>query len=280
MQVLKVDYQSPEASAQFSRSLQDTGFGVLYNHPIDQQLIDKVYQEWEGFFKSNELKNRYLFERETQDGYFPQSVSEQAVGFKAKDLKEFYQIYPWGKFPAELSQSSLELYRQLSSLAETLLQWVENHLPQEIASELSMPLHKMIENSKQTMLRVLHYPPLPESSGDDAVRAAAHGDINLLTVLVGATTNGLQVQDSQGLWHEVPCDRNSIAVNIGDMLQMCTRSYYRSTIHRVVNPAGPEGNVSRLSMPFFLHPNPEVRLSEHYTAEDFLKERLTAIGVL
>lgn len=278
MKVLKVDFQSPDASAQFSQSLQDTGFGVLYNHPIDQKLIDEVYEEWKEFFASED-KFRYRFNRETQDGYFPQSVSETAVGFTAKDIKEFYQIYAWGMFPEHMSQRSHELYRQLNGLAKTLLQWVENHLPKEIADDLSMPLGNMIENSQQTMLRVLHYPPLPESTSGDAVRAAAHGDINLLTVLVGATTNGLQVQDSQGNYHDVPCDRNSIAVNIGDMLQMCTRGYYRSTIHRVVNPEGAD-NVSRLSMPLFLHPAPNVRLSERYTAEEFLKERLHALGVL
>jgi isopenicillin N synthase-like dioxygenase len=279
MNVLKVDYQSPEAAAQFSQSLQDTGFGVLYNHPIDQKLIDEVYAEWKAYFASDD-KLRDMFNRETQDGYFPQSVSETAIGFSAKDLKEFFQVYAWGKFPDSLSQRSHELYRQLNTLANTLLQWVEAHLPADIAAELSMPLSKMIEDSQQTMLRVLHYPPLPENTPGGAVRAAAHGDINLLTVLVGATSNGLQVQDAEGKWHEVPCDRNSIAVNIGDMLQMCTRGYYRSTQHRVVNPEGPEGNVSRLSMPLFLHARPDVRLSERYTAEVFLKERLQAIGVL
>ncbi|PKL74656.1 MAG: 2OG-Fe(II) oxygenase [Candidatus Melainabacteria bacterium HGW-Melainabacteria-1] len=280
MNVLKVDYQSPGAAALFTRSLQETGFGVLYGHPIDQQLIDEVYEEWKGFFASAELKARYLFNRESQDGYFPQSVSETAIGFSAKDLKEFYQIYPWGKFPAELSQRSLTLYSQLSDLAHTLLQWVEDHLPEQIAAQLACPLSDMITGSEQTMLRILHYPPMPNSETGDAVRAAAHGDINLLTVLIGATTTGLQVQDATGTWHNVPCDRDCIAVNIGDMLQLATQGFYRSTIHRVVNPSGPAGKLARLSMPLFLHPRPDVKLSEHYTAESFLKERLHAIGVL
>lgn len=279
MNVLKVDFQSADASALFARSLRETGFGVLYNHPIDQTLIDEVYAEWETFFASED-KYRYRFNRDTQDGYFPQSVSETAVGFNIKDLKEFYQIYTWGMFPGELSDRSHQLYKQLSQLANTLLQWIEDHLPAEIASQLSMPLSGMIEDSAQTMLRILHYPPMPADAPEEAVRAAAHGDINLLTVLVGATTSGLQVQDAAGNWYNVPCDRNSIAVNIGDMLQMCTKSHYRSTTHRVINPAGAQNNVSRLSMPFFLHPNPDVKLSERYTAEDFLKERLNAIGVL
>ena len=279
MNVLKVDYQSPGAAALFARSLRETGFGVLYNHPIEQQLIDDVYREWHRFF-ADKGKYDYLFKRETQDGYFPQSVSETAIGFSAKDLKEFFQVYPWGIFPAGLSQQTHVLYRQLSQLAHTLLQWIEDQLPAGIAGQLSMPLTQMLDHSDQTMLRIIHYPPLQADAGEEAVRAAAHGDINLLTVLVGATSTGLQVQDAGGRWYEVPCDRSSIAVNIGDMLQMCTQGHYRSTIHRVVNPAGPEGSTSRLSMPFFLHPQADVRLSEHYTAETFLKERLTAIGVL
>lgn len=278
MDVLKVDFRAADASERFCQSLRETGFGVLYNHPVDQQLIDEVYAEWQGFFQS-ELKTAYLFDREAQDGYFPQTVSEKAVGFTQKDLKEFYQYYPWGRYPQELSDKTRHLYTQLSQLATQLLHWVEAHLPAELVSALSMPLHQMIEDSPQTMLRILHYPPLTQGAiPEGAVRAAAHGDINLLTVLVGATANGLQVQDTEGNWHEVPCDRESIAVNIGDMLQMATQGHYRSTIHRVINPVG-AGNEARLSMPLFLHPRPEVRLSPRYTAEEYLNERLTAIGV-
>lgn len=278
MEVLKVDYAAPNAAERFAQSLRETGFGVLYNHPIDQKLIDEVYAEWQAFFLSD-YKQDYLFDRAKQDGFFPQTVSEKAIGFDQKDVKEFYHVYPWGRFPQQLSSKTQELRTQLVALAHTLLNWVEEQLPAELAAQLSMPLTQMVEDSEQTLLRILHYPPLPAALPEGAVRAAAHGDINLLTVLVGATTNGLQVQDAAGNWYEVPCDRESIAVNIGDMLQMCTQGYYRSTIHRVINPKGAE-NVSRLSMPLFLHPRPEVRLSERYTADSFLKERLTAIGVL
>ncbi len=279
MQVLKIDYQDPQASAEFSRSLKETGFGVLYNHPIDQTLIDEVYADWKGFFASESLKQKYLFNKAEQDGFFPQTVSEQAIGFSQKDLKEFFQYYPWGQYPTELSDKTRLLFSQLASLATELLTWIESHLPAEIAQTLEMQLKQMIEDSPQTMLRILHYPPLTQSAPESgAVRAAAHGDINLLTVLVGATTNGLQVQDSNGDWYEVPCDRESLAINIGDMLQMCTQGYYRSTIHRVINPDGAT-NASRLSMPLFLHPRSDVRLSQQYTAGEFLNERLSAIGV-
>jgi len=275
--VLKVDFQAADAPERFTRSLRETGFAVLTHHPVDQTLIDEVYTEWKAFFQAD-YKQNYYFDREAQDGYFPQSVSEKAIGFQKKDLKEFFQVYPWGRFPKELSPRTLHLFTQLSELAGRLLAWIEASLPQEIAQQLSMPLQQMIQDSPQIMLRILHYPPLTASEPDGAVRAAAHGDINLLTVLVGATSNGLQVQDTAGNWHDVPCERESIAINIGDMLQLATQGYYRSTTHRVVNPNGSDHS-ARLSMPLFLHPRPDVRLSEHYTAETFLEERLTAIGV-
>lgn len=278
MNVLKVDYTADNASAEFARSLRETGFGVLYNHPIDQKLIDEVYEDWRKFFADEALKEKYMRDPKKQDGYFPPSISETAVGAKHKDLKEFYHIYPDGRFPEELSQKSLEMYRQLSELAKTLLVWIEEHLPQEIAQSLSMPLTQMIEDSPQTLLRIIHYPPLSEDVPAGAVRAAAHGDINLLTALVGATTSGLQVQDTEGNWYDVPCDRESIAVNIGDMLQKCTDGYYKSTIHRVVNPDANDRS-ARLSMPLFLHPRPEVVLKPGLTADEYLNERLTAIGV-
>lgn len=278
VEVLKVDFASKDAPEMFTRSLKGTGFGVLYNHPVDQQLINDVYKEWEAFFASD-YKNNYLFSRETQAGLFPLNVAETAKGYSTKDIKEFFHYYPWGIFPKELSDKTRTLYEQLNVLAVTLLQWVEKYTPPEISRKLSMPLSKMIENSHLTLLRILHYPPLKGDEAEGAVRAAAHGDINLLTVLVGATTSGLQVKDVHGNWHDVPCDKNSIAVNIGDMLEMCTEGAYKSTLHRVINPLGSD-NVSRLSMPLFLHPHSDVPLSAQYTAGAFHKERLIELGVL
>lgn len=279
MEVLKVDFQAENAASEFTRSLEETGFGVLYNHPIDMNLVREVYAEWEGFFNSD-YKKDYTYSKDTQDGYFPPEVSERAVGHKQRDLKEFFHYYPWGRYPEELSDKTRLLYGQLSSTARLLLQWVEDNLPRSIAESLDMPLTAMVENSPQTTLRILHYPPMAKDIPEGAVRAAAHGDINLLTLLIGATDSGLQVQDAEGLWHDVPTDESSIAVNIGDMLQMCTQSHYRSTIHRVVNPVGASRDKARLSMPLFLHPKPEVRLSKNYTAEEYRVERLTAIGVM
>jgi len=276
MQVLRVNYTDPDAAQQFTESLKNTGFAVLYNHPIPQVLIEDIYSEWQEFFKS-QAKNNYRFHRESQDGFFPQSVSETAKGYDFKDIKEYFQYYPWGQYPDFLSDKTKLLYEQLSMMAKTLLDWVQNSLPTNIADKLSMPLPKMIEHTPQTMLRILHYPPLTGAEPKGAVRAAAHGDINLLTLLVGSTASGLQVQDAKGLWHDVPCDKECIAVNIGDMLELCTQNYYHSTLHRVVNPS--DENCSRLSMPLFMHPRSEVRLSPELTAGEFLKQRLEELGV-
>lgn len=276
MDVLKVDFEQPAASSLFASSLHHTGFAVLENHPIELQLIDAIYQEWMSFFK-NEKKNNYHFNQETQDGFFPFSISETAKGASVKDLKEYYQYYPWGQYPDFLSDNTKKLYKQLNQLASTLLSWLETYLPVPISNKLFMPLSDMIYQSEQTMLRILHYPPLSGDEPIGAVRAAAHEDINLITLLVGATSSGLQVKDNFGHWHDVPCTKESLVVNIGDMLALATDYYYCSTTHRVINPVAHHG--SRLSMPLFLHPNPHVQLSPEKTAGQYLHERLVELGV-
>ncbi|ETO92953.1 flavanone 3-dioxygenase [Legionella longbeachae] len=277
MRVLKIDFTQPQAAKIFSESLRHTGFAILENHPIDNDLIDSIYDEWHEFFNRQD-KHDYLYKKETQDGYFPMTISEKAKGATLKDLKEFYQYYPWGQYPSSVSANTKALYRQLTELAATLLNWLEVELPVVIAEQLSMPLSAMIRDSEQTMLRILHYPALSGDEPVGAVRAAAHEDINLLTLLVGATTSGLQVKDNQGQWHEVPCSKENIVVNVGDMLALATNDFYRSTTHQVVNPEG--SNEARLSMPLFLHPRPEVQLSLQKTAGQFLQERLIELGVI
>ena len=277
MNVLRVDYSQDDASQHFTRSLKNTGFAVLYNHPIDKLLIKEVYKEWVVFFASD-TKENYLFNRATQDGFFPLSISEKAKGYDVKDIKEYYHFYEWGQYPEFMSDNTRKLYQQLFNFSKELLNWVEQFLPEEIAKSLSMPLSKMIENTPQSLLRILHYPPLTGDEPDNAVRAAEHGDINLITLLVGATDKGLEVRNSEGQWVAVPSDMESIVVNIGDMLETCTNGFYRSTLHRVVNPIG--CNQSRLSMPLFLHPRKEVKLTQNKSAGEFLQERLKELGVV
>ena len=277
MNVKKVNYKDANAPSEFTRSLKHTGFSVLTDHPIDKDLIDTVYKEWADFFNS-ESKNKYLFNKLNQDGYFP-FQTENAKGQALKDLKEFYHIYLWGKYPKEISSATRILFDQLLDLTSTLLNWVQEETPNNITSKFSMPLDRMIQDSKTNLLRIIHYPPLNGNEQKGEIRGAAHEDINLITVLVSGTQPGLQVQDTDGSWHDVSCDPGCLAINTGDMLQEASDGYYPSTTHQVINPSGVISNVSRYSMPLFLHPRDTIQLSDGYTARQYLDERLTEIGL-
>ncbi|ATD06089.1 2OG-Fe(II) oxygenase family protein [Pseudoalteromonas piscicida] len=277
-QLPTVDYQSPNAAKEFVESLRNTGFGVLKNHPIPQELVESIYKHWQEFFNSEE-KHEFLFNKETQDGYFPPEVSEVAKGFTVKDIKEYFHIYPKGRVPAQLEAEIREYYRLASEFAQELLSWVQEEAPADVSARFSIDLKDMIKESEQTLLRILHYPPMTGDEEPGAIRAAAHGDINLLTVLPAANEPGLQVQRQDGSWLDVPCDFGSLIINIGDMLQEASGDYFPSTIHRVINPTGKASTKSRISLPLFLHPRPDVVLSERYTADSYLQERLRELGV-
>lgn len=268
-----VDFTSPTAQQDFCRSLHETGFGVLKNHPLDRDLVQGIYDEWLAFFHS-EAKHRYPHDPARHDGYFSPSVSETAKNHSKKDVKEFFHIYPWGRYPSEVSDAARRYHDLGSDLARTLLQWVDDHSPAEVKAGYSMPLPRMLDGSDHTLLRVLHYPPLTGQEEPGAVRAAAHGDINLLTILPAATEPGLQVLGKDGAWHDVPCDFGLLIVNIGDMLEEASGHYYPSTVHRVLNPTGEAAKKSRISLPLFLHPRRDVVLSERYTVGSYFDERM------
>ncbi|MGR2663550.1 isopenicillin N synthase family dioxygenase [Chromobacterium haemolyticum] len=278
MNVRVVDYHAPDAAEQFTRSLHETGFGVLVNHPVPQDLVEKIYADWLAFFNS-QAKYDYAFSMERQDGWFSPEVSETAKGSSLKDIKEYFHIYPWGRVPPELKADADRYYAVANQLAQELLSWVQQYTPAHIAASYTEPLSHMITDSQKTLLRVLRYPPLTGREPAGSLRAAAHGDINLLTILPAANEPGLQVQDKQGEWLDVPCDFGTLVVNIGDMLQEASGGYYPSTQHRVVNPTGEGATKSRISLPLFLHPRPEVVLSNRYTADSYLNERLRELGV-
>jgi isopenicillin N synthase-like dioxygenase len=268
-----VDFTSPTAPQDFCKSLHETGFGVLKNHPLDQNLVQGIYAEWLAFFHS-EAKNHYPQDPVQFDGYFSPKVSETAKNNTKKDVKEFFHIYPWGRYPAEVSDAARRYYGLASTLATTLLQWVDDNSPPEVKARYSMPLSRMLDGSDHTLLRVLHYPPLTGQEEPGAVRAAAHGDINLLTLLPAATEPGLQVLGKDEAWHDVPCDFGLLIVNIGDMLEEASGHYFPSTVHRVLNPTGEAAKKSRISLPLFLHPVREVVLSERYTVGSYFEERM------
>ncbi|HSG90119.1 MAG TPA: 2OG-Fe(II) oxygenase family protein [Pseudomonadales bacterium] len=273
-----IDYRAPDADVRFTASLREFGFGVLEHHPVDNALVSRIYAGWLAFFASEE-KWSYEFSRETQDGFFSTEISEVAKGHVHKDIKEYFHFYPWGRCPEAL-RADIEAYHAAAvELASELLTWVERHSPPEVAARFSEPLSAMIEGSAKHLLRVLHYPPLRGDEVPDAIRAAAHEDINLLTILPAASEPGLQVLGRDGRWIEVPCDPQTLVVNIGDMLQEASRGWFPSTTHRVVNPVASDQRSSRMSLPLFLHPRPDVVLSERYTAGAYLDERLRELGV-
>ena len=211
-------------------------------------------------------------------GFYPQAMSETAKGNTIKDIKEFFHFYPGDVCPEDLRPQAQAYHDSAMSLAAELLQWIEDESPSDVLALYSQPLSNMIENSPKHLLRILHYPPLRGDEEPDAIRAAAHEDINLITILPAANEPGLQVLAKDGSWLEVPCDFGNLIVNTGDMLQEASGGYFPSTTHRVVNPEGADKTIGRISIPLFCHPNPDVVLSERYTADSYLQERLRELS--
>lgn len=276
MQVAVVDYRAPDAPERFTHSLRDTGFAAIVNHPLPAGMVDGIYREWEDFFLSGAA--RTYPHTEQQDGYFPPEVAETAKGATKRDLKEFFHVYrPWGQYPTEVTAAAREFHAVASGLATELLGWIEAHTPSDVNGRFERPLSRMLDGGHRTLLRILRYPPLTGAEEEGAVRAAAHEDINLITILPGSNQPGLQVLDRAGAWHDAPCDLGMLTINAGDMLKYASGGYYPSTTHRVVNPSGEGAKRSRMSMPLFLHPADDVVLAEGRTAYQFLQERIAIL---
>lgn len=274
--VAVVDYTAPDAPAVFTRSLRDTGFAVLVNHPLPWTLVEQIHREWAALFDSPAIR-AYLVDPGGQEGWFPPDRSEIAKGNTARDLKEFFHVYDWSTYPAEVSDAALRYRGIATDIATTLLGWVEAHTPAEVTAGFSQPLATMLDGTRRTLLRILRYPPLQGEEPAGAVRAAAHEDINLLTVLPASDEPGLELKGTDGRWYAVPCDPGSIAVNVGEMLQIASRGHYPATTHRVVNPVGAAAGRQRMALPLFLHPADDVLLTPERTASSFLQERIAEL---
>jgi len=194
-------------------------------------------------------------------------------------LKEFYHYYEWGIYPKNISNKTISVYHELLNIGQEILNWIDEHSPENISSNFSIPLSQMINNSRMNLLRIIHYPPIDSKGIDGAVRAAAHEDINLITILVTGSQSGLQVQTKDNQWIDVECNPGWLVINTGDMLSESSEGYFPSTSHRVINPRGNDRKLSRYTMPLFIHPRDEVVLSTKYTAKGFLEERLKEIGL-
>ena len=285
----------------FYMGLKDYGFIVLKDHPIPDGLLNKAYALIEEFFAlPTETKMKYaLKDRGFQRGYTPFGT-EHAKDAKVSDLKEFWHVgrelppghryesdYPKNVWPAEVPEFEATMKKIYTALDETGKIMLES-LTQPLDLHQTFFTEMMSEGN--SILRLLHYPPIPPTADPRSVRAAAHEDINLITILVSATSSGLQLKDRDGTWLPIESDPNTLVVDAGDMLARITNEVIPSTTHRVVNPE--DAKSSRYSMPYFIHPNPDALLTclpsckgsgEKYppiTAQDFLMQRLREIGLL
>lgn len=280
----------------FGDGLRTYGFGVVAEHPISAARIARAFELTQAFFALPEAtKRRYVVpESQGNRGYVPFG-GERAVGARVADLKEFFHVgqarpaegsalLP-NVWPAEVEGFRDELgslYRDFESTARALLGAIAHYL------DLPRDHFASMIDGGDSVLRLIHYPPVPSDADPLAVRAGAHEDINLITLLAEGTTGGLELRRSDGSWMPVRSLRGQLVINAGDMLQHATHGRIRSTPHRVSNPSGP--NVSRYSIPFFTHPRPEVSLEpmpapddwegapmQPVTAAQLLAERLRAI---
>ena len=265
------------------------GFCGIKDHSIDKELVKEVVDMFGHFFSlSEDIKKQYYDSSlGGSRGYTPYKIETPKGGISA-DMKEFWHHGPVidDSFDSRIVPNIdvveiPEFNSQFDELFDDL-----NILGMKVLSAIAVILHKEPNffdawvTKGNSLLRLLHYPPVSDPS--NIYRARAHADINLITLLVGAEESGLEVKNSDGNWVPIEAKSKSIVCNIGDMMQLVTRQKLKSTPHRVVdhNATGS----SRYSMPFFLHPSPEVELrsivdesSESISAHDFLEERLKAI---
>ena len=284
MNVLTIDFGHRKAGEQLVTSLHETGFAILRNHSIQKRLLDDIYRDWQVFFDGDE-KYQYTHstnsDKDIQDGFYPLEVSEKAVGAMYKDIKEFYHVVPGGRIPANLAANIFAYRDQAMAMGRELLTWVQRHTPQNVSELFSESVADVLSDTA-TLLRILHYPKLSQRLSAKNVpaklRAAPHEDINFLTILPVAREPGLQVKSKSDEWIDLQGFEGDLIVNNGDMLQEASGGYFPSTTHRVINPTGEGSNVSRISMPTFLTPHLQFVLSERYTADSYLRERLDLIA--
>jgi isopenicillin N synthase-like dioxygenase len=301
----------PVRKAKFVEDLgnayQTIGFVALRNHGLTDEQTAQLYADVQEFFRLPDPQKQQYENPELagQRGYISKG-KEHAKGRNTGDLKEFFHVgqevddpndpvakeYPDNIWPTEIprfEESARRAYRTLEAAGKQVLR--------AIALYLSLPedyFEAKVKNGN-SILRPIHYFPIenPESVPADAVRAAEHGDINLITLLMGASADGLQVKRRDGKWIAITALPDQIVVNVGDMLQRLTNGVLKSTIHRVVNPPREKMNTSRFSIPFFMHPRSEMSLAalpqtvtadnpkqmEDITAGEFLNERLIELGL-
>ncbi len=298
---------SPEQKAQFvkdlGRAYEDIGFVAVKNHLIDEATVHKLYNEVQKFFAlPTEMKLKYEDKALAGQRGYTSFGREHAKGSNAGDLKEFWHFgqevegddpirseYPANIFVDEMpdfNEVGIKAYKDLERTGKFMLRALAIYLGLD-ETYFDAKIH-----NGNSILRPIHYPPITEEP-KSAVRAGQHEDINLITLLIGASADGLEVLNKNNEWVAVTALPDHIVVNVGDMLQRHTNGKLKSTTHRVVNPPREKWGSSRFSIPFFLHPRSEMRLDclascvpagekpmwEPISAGEFLDERLAEIGL-
>ncbi len=292
-----------EISDELGRSFAEFGFAIVRDHGIPQDLIDRAEAMAKAFFALPEAAKRayHIPGGGGARGYTPFG-KEIAKDAKVHDLKEFWHVgrtlplgHPLASFmapnvwPTEVPgfrETFEQLYAEFDKAGDTILRAIALHLG------LEEHYFTPTVTDGNSVMRLLHYPPLGEQVPEGAIRAAAHGDINTITLLLGAEEAGLELLNKQGDWVPVSPPPGALAVNVGDMLDRLTSGQLRSTTHRVVNPGGEAARRARYSMPFFLHFRPDFVIeplascldagdspAPPITAHEFLQQRLREIGL-
>lgn len=289
---------------ELGKAYEDIGFVALKGHFLDDALVEKLYAEVKKFFSLPlETKQKYEIPGIGGQRGYVSFGKESAKGKKEGDLKEFWHFgqyvennpkleaeYPKNVMVEELPEFNKvgkEAYRMLEKTAKYVLRALALHLKLE-----ETYFDDYIHNGN-SILRPIHYPPIIEEP-KKAVRAAAHGDINLITLLMGAQGRGLQVKNNKGKWIDAIAEPDELMINVGDMLSRHTNNKLKSTIHQVINPPRELWGSSRYSIPFFMHPISDMKLDvldscidannpkqyDDITAGEFLNERLIELGLI
>jgi isopenicillin N synthase-like dioxygenase len=298
----------PQQKQQFvneiGKAYEEIGFVALKGHFLSDELVNKLYDQIKKFFSlPEEIKKSYEIDGIGGQRGYVSFGKESAKGKKEGDLKEFWHFGQYVEdnphlkalYPENVIVTELPEFNAVGKETFQMLEKTGVYVLRALAIYLGLNefyFDKYVKNGN-SILRPIHYPPI-EKEPKEAVRAAAHGDINLITLLMGSQGKGLQVQNHKGDWFDAIAAKDELVINVGDMLSRHSNNRLKSTIHRVVNPPREKWGTSRYSVPFFMHPVSEMplnclencideahpKLYDDITAGEFLNERLQELGLI
>lgn len=297
------DERKQKFISEIGNAYENIGFVALKGHFLDEELVDELYTEIKNFFDLPvDVKRKYEIPGIGGQRGYVSFGKESAKGKKEGDLKEFWHFGQYvdndpkleAEYPANVEVEELPNFNAVGKRTYQMLEKTAKYVLRSLALHLGLEenyFDAFIKNGN-SILRPIHYPPIKEEP-KNAVRAAAHGDINLITLLMGAHGKGLQVQNHEGKWIDAIAEPDELMINVGDMLSRHSNNKLKSTIHRVTNPPKELWGTSRYSIPFFMHPISDMSLNvldecidddnpkqfEDITAGAFLNERLRELGL-